>query len=52
MHINSVQRGEVDDRTIERTDFIVIRSQDRDTHWYMGPHAPEEVKFVRSYQFF
>jgi ornithine cyclodeaminase/alanine dehydrogenase-like protein (mu-crystallin family) len=48
MHINSVQRGELDDHTIERSDFIVIRSRDRDSHWYMGPNAPEEVKFDRS----
>jgi alanine dehydrogenase len=48
MHINSVQRGELDDRTIERSDVIVIRSRDRDTHWYMGSRAPEEVTFDRS----
>ncbi len=48
MHVNSVQRGELDTRTIERSDFIVIRSRDRDTHWYMGPRVPEEVKFDQS----
>ena len=48
MHINSVQRGELDNRTIERSDFIVIRSRDKDTHWYMGSRAPEEVQFDRS----
>lgn len=48
IHINSVQRGELDNRTIERSDFIVIRSRDRDTHWYIGPQAPGEVKFDRS----
>jgi alanine dehydrogenase len=48
MHINSVQRGELDDHTIALSDFIVIRSRDRDTHWYIGPRAPEEVKFDRS----
>jgi alanine dehydrogenase len=48
MHVNSVQRGELDDRTIERSDFIVIRSRDRDSHWYIGPRAPEEVKFDQS----
>ena len=48
MHVNSVQRGELDTRTIERSDFIVIRSRDKDTHWYMGPRVPEEVKFDQS----
>jgi len=48
MHVNSVQRGELDRRTIDRSDFIVIRSRDRDTHWYMGPRVPEEVKFDQS----
>lgn len=48
MHVNSVQRGELDSRTIERSDFIVVRSRDRDSHWYIGPRAPEEVKFDRS----
>jgi ornithine cyclodeaminase/alanine dehydrogenase-like protein (mu-crystallin family) len=48
MHVNSVQRGELDRRTIERSDFIVIRSRDRDSHWYIGPRAPEEVKFDQS----
>jgi alanine dehydrogenase len=45
MHINSVQRGELDRFTIERSDIIVIRSADRDSHWYIGARAPEEVKF-------
>lgn len=48
MHVNSVQRGELDRRSIDRSDFIVIRSRDRDTHWYMGPRVPEEVKFDQS----
>jgi alanine dehydrogenase len=48
MHVNSAQRGELDARTIERSDFIVIRSRNRDSHWYMGPRAPEEVKFDQS----
>jgi ornithine cyclodeaminase/alanine dehydrogenase-like protein (mu-crystallin family) len=45
MHINSVQRGELDRHTIDRSDVIVIRSADRDTHWYIGEREPEEVKF-------
>jgi alanine dehydrogenase len=45
MHINSVQRGELDRYTIDRSDLIVIRSADRDSHWYIGEREPEEVKF-------
>jgi ornithine cyclodeaminase/alanine dehydrogenase-like protein (mu-crystallin family) len=45
MHINSVQRGELDQYTIDRSDLIVIRSADRDSHWYIGAREPEEVKF-------
>jgi ornithine cyclodeaminase/alanine dehydrogenase-like protein (mu-crystallin family) len=45
MHINSVQRGELDRHTIDRSDLIVIRSADRDSHWFIGGREPEEVKF-------
>ena len=45
MHINSVQRGELDRHTIDRADLIVIRSPDRDSHWIIGEREPEEVKF-------
>lgn len=45
MHVNSVQRGELDDRTIERSEVIVVRSRDRDTHWYIGKEIPTEVGF-------
>ncbi len=45
MHINSVQRGELDNVTIERSDFVVIRSRDHDSHWYIGARAPAEVEF-------
>lgn len=45
MHINSVQRGELDRHTIDRADIIVIRSPDRDSHWFIGAREPEEVKF-------
>ncbi len=45
MHINSVQRGELDTATIERSDFVVIRSRDHDSHWYIGARAPAEVDF-------
>ena len=45
MHINSVQRGELDRHTIDRADLIVIRSADRDSHWFYGAREPEEVKF-------
>ncbi len=45
VHINSVQRGELDNTTIERGDLVVIRSRDRDSHWYIGPRAPAEVEF-------
>ncbi|MSP41329.1 MAG: ornithine cyclodeaminase family protein [Deltaproteobacteria bacterium] len=45
MHINSVQRGELDRHTIDRADLIVIRSADRDSHWFIGAREPEEVKF-------
>lgn len=45
MHINSVQRGELDNTTIERSDLIVVRSRDHDSHWYIGAQAPAEVQF-------
>jgi ornithine cyclodeaminase/alanine dehydrogenase-like protein (mu-crystallin family) len=45
MHINSVQRGELDNTTIERSDVVVVRSRDRDSHWYIGVQAPAEVEF-------
>jgi len=45
MHINSVQRGELDRHTIDRAELIVIRSHDRDSHWFYGEREPEEVKF-------
>jgi len=45
MHVNSVQRGELDDRTIERSEVIVVRSRDRDSHWYIGEEIPTEVGF-------
>lgn len=45
MHINSVQRGELNQHTIDCSDIIVIRSADRDSHWYIGERKPEEVKF-------
>lgn len=45
MHINSVQRGELNRHTIDRAELIVIRSHDRDSHWYHGKREPEEVKF-------
>lgn len=45
MHVNSVQRGELDDETIERSEIIVVRSRDRDSHWYIGEQVPTEVGF-------
>jgi ornithine cyclodeaminase/alanine dehydrogenase-like protein (mu-crystallin family) len=45
MHINSVQRGELDNTTIERSDVVVVRSRDRDSHWHIGGRAPAEVEF-------
>jgi len=45
MHVNSVQRGELDDKTIERSELIVVRSRDRDSHWYIGEEVPTEVGF-------
>lgn len=45
MHVNSVQRGELDNKTIERSEVIVVRSRDRDSHWYIGKEIPTEVGF-------
>jgi len=47
-HVNSVQRGELDDATIARADVIIVRSRDRDSHWLVGEDQPEEMRFDRS----
>lgn len=48
VHVNSVTKYELDNRTIERADVIVMRSRDRDTNWVVGDRLPEEVKQSRS----
>lgn len=45
MHINSVQRGELDDATIDRCSVLVVRSRDHDSHWFIGEEIPTEVDF-------
>ncbi len=37
-HVNSLQRGELDDLTHERADIIVTRAAEQSTHW-APPHA-------------
>jgi alanine dehydrogenase len=48
VHVNSVTRFELDDRTIQRADVIVVRSHDRDSHWVIGDELPEEVAHDQS----
>ena len=43
VHVNSVQRHEVDDRTLERADVIVVRSSDEPTFHYARGHKPRDA---------
>jgi alanine dehydrogenase len=40
MHVNSVQGGELDARTLERADLIVIRAREPGTYWFPRGHEP------------
>jgi ornithine cyclodeaminase/alanine dehydrogenase-like protein (mu-crystallin family) len=40
MHVNSVQGGEIDARTLERADVVVIRSRERGTYWFPRDSQP------------
>jgi ornithine cyclodeaminase/alanine dehydrogenase-like protein (mu-crystallin family) len=41
MHVNSVQGGELDARTLERADLLVIRAREPGTYWFPRGHEPK-----------
>jgi ornithine cyclodeaminase/alanine dehydrogenase-like protein (mu-crystallin family) len=41
MHVNSVQGGELDARTLERADLVVIRAREAGTYWFPRGHEPK-----------
>jgi ornithine cyclodeaminase/alanine dehydrogenase-like protein (mu-crystallin family) len=41
MHVNSVQGGELDARTLERADLVVIRAREPGTYWFPQGHEPK-----------
>jgi ornithine cyclodeaminase/alanine dehydrogenase-like protein (mu-crystallin family) len=41
MHVNSVQGGELDARTLERADLIVVRAREPGTYWFPRGHKPK-----------
>ena len=41
MHVNSVQGGELDARTLERADLIVIRAREPGTYWFPRGQEPK-----------
>jgi ornithine cyclodeaminase/alanine dehydrogenase-like protein (mu-crystallin family) len=42
-HVNSVQRRELDARTLERADVVVVRSREQPTFHFSPGHAPGEA---------
>jgi ornithine cyclodeaminase/alanine dehydrogenase-like protein (mu-crystallin family) len=46
-HVNSLQRHELDARTIERADLVVVRSRDEPTFHYAPGHAPRAAAETR-----
>jgi alanine dehydrogenase len=42
-HVGSVQGRELDERTLERADLVVVRSRERPTFHYANGHAPVEA---------
>jgi len=46
MHVNSLQNGELDAATLERSDVVAVRARERSTHWTMPGHAPGETKKI------
>lgn len=43
MHVNSIQGRELDNTTLECSDFVVVRAREQPTHWIMGKEIPGEV---------
>src|SRR3990172_1889254 len=41
MHVNSVQGGELDARTLERADLVIIRAREPGTYWFPRGHEPK-----------
>ncbi len=41
MHVNSVQGGELDARTLKRADLVVIRAREPGTYWFPRGHEPK-----------
>jgi ornithine cyclodeaminase/alanine dehydrogenase-like protein (mu-crystallin family) len=39
-HVNSLQRHELDDATVQRSDLVVVRSREEPTFHYAAGHAP------------
>lgn len=46
MHVNSLQNGELDDLTLERSDVIAVRAKERSTHWTVPGHSPTETRQI------
>jgi alanine dehydrogenase len=46
MHVNSLQNGELDALTLERTDVLAVRAKERSTHWTVPGHQPTETRQI------
>jgi alanine dehydrogenase len=44
MHINSLQNGELDDLTLQRSDVIAVRAKELSSHWSVPGFQPGEAK--------
>ncbi|WP_459928977.1 hypothetical protein [Desulfosporosinus burensis] len=50
MHVNSIQRRELDEITLARSELIVVRSKEEPTHWVMGSRVPGEIRAAKHFK--